>query len=147
MSTPVVLITGALTGIGRAAAFALAREGNRVAVSGRHDDSGQALAAELRGFGGEAEFIRADVRREDDVRSLVDQTVARSARLISRRIASAFSASMRASKVPTSSASSPSVSLGNRLPSGDRADRRRAIVLDGSVSRLARGSAPGHCTA
>ena len=81
MSTPVVLITGALTGIGRAAAFALAREGNRVAVSGRHDDSGQALAAELRGFGGEAEFIRADVRREDDVRSLVDQTVARFGRL------------------------------------------------------------------
>jgi NAD(P)-dependent dehydrogenase (short-subunit alcohol dehydrogenase family) len=81
MSTPVVLITGALTGIGRAAAFALAREGNRIAVSGRHDDSGQALAAELRGFGGEAEFIRADVRREDDVRSLVDQTVARFGRL------------------------------------------------------------------
>src|SRR5580700_3454059 len=81
MSTPVVLITGALTGIGRAAAFAFAREGNRVAVSGRHDDSGQALAAELRGFGGEAEFIRADVRREDDVRSLVDQTIARFGRL------------------------------------------------------------------
>ena len=81
MSTPVVLITGALTGIGRAAAFAFAREGNRVAVSGRHDDSGQALAAELRGFGGEAEFIRADVRCEDDVRNLIDQTVARFGRL------------------------------------------------------------------
>src|ERR1700724_2774259 len=81
MSTPVVLITGAWTGIGRAAVFAFAREGNRVAVSGRHDDTGQALAAELRGFGGEAEFIRADVRREDDVRSLVDQTVARFGRI------------------------------------------------------------------
>ena len=77
MSTPVVLITGALTGIGRAAAFALAREGNRVVVSGRHEEEGQALAAELRGLGGEAEFIRADVRREDDVRNLVDRTVAR----------------------------------------------------------------------
>ena len=81
MSTPVVLITGALTGIGRAAAFALAREGNRVVVSGRHEEVGQALAAELREFGGKAEFIRADVRREDDVRSLVDQTVARFGRL------------------------------------------------------------------
>ena len=81
MSTPVVLITGALTGIGRAAAFAFAREGNRVVVSGRHEDAGQALAAELREFGGKAEFIRADVRREDDVRSLVDQTVARFGRL------------------------------------------------------------------
>jgi NAD(P)-dependent dehydrogenase (short-subunit alcohol dehydrogenase family) len=81
MSNPVVLITGALTGIGRAAAFAFAREGNRVVVSGRHEDVGQALAAELREFGGKAEFIRADVRREDDVRSLVDQTVVRFGRL------------------------------------------------------------------
>jgi NAD(P)-dependent dehydrogenase (short-subunit alcohol dehydrogenase family) len=77
MSTPVVLVTGALTGIGRAAALAFAREGNHVVVSGRHEDAGQALAAELRGLGREAEFIRADVRREDDVRSLVDRTVAR----------------------------------------------------------------------
>src|SRR6266404_5591734 len=81
MSTPVVLITGALTGIGRAAAFAFAREGNRVVVSGRHEDVGQALAAELREFGGKAEFVRADVRRDDDVRGLVDQTVARFGRL------------------------------------------------------------------
>ena len=81
MSPPVVLITGALTGIGRAVAFAFAREGNRVVVSGRHEDVGQALAAELREFGGKAEFIRADVRRDDDVRSLVDQTIARFGRL------------------------------------------------------------------
>ena len=81
MSTPVVLITGALTGIGRAAAFAFAREGNRVVVSGRHEDVGQALAAELREFGGKAEFIRADVRREDDVSSLIDQSVARFGRI------------------------------------------------------------------
>ena len=47
----------------------------------RHEDVGQALAAELREFGGKAEFIRADVRRDDDVRSLVDQTVARFGRL------------------------------------------------------------------
>src|ERR1700745_3076904 len=81
MSTPVVLITGALTGIGRAAAFAFARKGYRVVVSGRHEEVGQGLAAELRGLGGEVEFIRADVRREDDVRNLIDQTVARFGRL------------------------------------------------------------------
>jgi NAD(P)-dependent dehydrogenase (short-subunit alcohol dehydrogenase family) len=75
------LITGALTGIGRAAALAFAREGNRVVVSGRHDDAGEALVRELRELGTEAEFIRADVRHEDDVRDLVDRTVARFGRL------------------------------------------------------------------
>jgi NAD(P)-dependent dehydrogenase (short-subunit alcohol dehydrogenase family) len=75
------LITGALTGIGRAAALAFAREGSRLVVSGRHEEAGQALAIELRALGAEAEFVRADVRREDDVRDLVDQTVARFGRL------------------------------------------------------------------
>jgi NAD(P)-dependent dehydrogenase (short-subunit alcohol dehydrogenase family) len=70
-----------LTGIGRAAALAFAREGNRLVVAGRHEEAGQELASELRTLGVEAEFIRADVRREDDVRSLVDRTVARFGRL------------------------------------------------------------------
>jgi NAD(P)-dependent dehydrogenase (short-subunit alcohol dehydrogenase family) len=81
MSNPVVLITGALTGIGRATAFAFAKEGARVVVSGRRDDAGEALAIELRAIGAEAEFIRADVRHENDVRNLVDMTVARFGRL------------------------------------------------------------------
>jgi NAD(P)-dependent dehydrogenase (short-subunit alcohol dehydrogenase family) len=81
MNTPVVLITGALTGIGRATALAFAKEGASVVVSGRHDDAGQALAAELRNLGAKAEFVQADVRHEDDVRSLVDQTVKRFGRL------------------------------------------------------------------
>jgi NAD(P)-dependent dehydrogenase (short-subunit alcohol dehydrogenase family) len=81
MSAPVVLITGALTGIGRAAATAFARAGNRVVVSGRREDAGEALVSELRTLGAEAEFVRADVRNEDDVRRLVDRTVARFGRL------------------------------------------------------------------
>jgi NAD(P)-dependent dehydrogenase (short-subunit alcohol dehydrogenase family) len=81
MSTPVVLITGGLTGIGRAAALAFAKKGAKVVVAGRRDEAGQALAKELRAFGAEAEFVRADVRKEDDVRALVDQTVARFGRL------------------------------------------------------------------
>jgi NAD(P)-dependent dehydrogenase (short-subunit alcohol dehydrogenase family) len=81
MSTPVVLITGALTGIRRAAAFAFAQEGNRIVVSGRHDDAGETLVRELRALGTEAEFIRADIRHEDDVRDLVDRTVGRFGRL------------------------------------------------------------------
>jgi NAD(P)-dependent dehydrogenase (short-subunit alcohol dehydrogenase family) len=75
------LITGALTGIGRATALALAQEGARVVVSGRRDDAGQALVTELRALGAEAEFVRADVRHEDDVRNLVDKTVERFGRL------------------------------------------------------------------
>ena len=81
MTSPVVLITGALTGIGRATALAFAREGASVVVSGRRDDAGQALVAELRALGAEAQFIRADVRRENDVQNLVDETVARFGRL------------------------------------------------------------------
>ena len=81
MNTPVVLITGALTGIGRATAIAFAMEGARVAVSGRREEAGQALAAELRAMGVQAEFLRADVRFEADVRSLIEQTVARFGRI------------------------------------------------------------------
>jgi NAD(P)-dependent dehydrogenase (short-subunit alcohol dehydrogenase family) len=81
MTRTVVLITGALTGIGRATAFAFAKEGADLVVSGRRDDAGQALAAELRSLGAQAEFIRADVRHENDVQNLVDKTVARFGRL------------------------------------------------------------------
>jgi NAD(P)-dependent dehydrogenase (short-subunit alcohol dehydrogenase family) len=81
MSSPVVLITGALTGIGRAAAMIFAQEGADVVVSGRRDKQGQELAVELQAFGAQAIFVRADVRNEDDVRNLVDQTVKRFGRL------------------------------------------------------------------
>jgi len=81
MSNPVVLITGALTGIGRATALAFAKEGARLVVAGRREDAGQQLMTELRTLGAEALFIRADVRHEDEVRDLVDRTVARFGRL------------------------------------------------------------------
>ena len=81
MTTQVVLITGALTGIGRATALAFARAGARVVISGRKDDEGQKLAAELQKLGTEAEFFRSDVRNEDDVRGLIDKTIARFGRL------------------------------------------------------------------
>ena len=81
MKTPVVLITGALTGIGRATALAFAHDGGRLVISGRRDAEGQKLVAELRQGGVEAAFLRADVRHEGDVRRLVEQTVARFGRL------------------------------------------------------------------
>src|SRR4029434_2097319 len=79
--SPVVLITGALTGIGRATAVAFAREGASIVASGRREAEGKALEAELRSLGTEAAFIRADVRHDDEVRNLVDQTVARFGRI------------------------------------------------------------------
>lgn len=81
MSTPVVLITGALTGIGRATAIAFAKEGARLVVSGRKEAEGKALEAELRRLGTETEFVVADVRHEKDVSNLVDRAVARFGRL------------------------------------------------------------------
>jgi NAD(P)-dependent dehydrogenase (short-subunit alcohol dehydrogenase family) len=81
MSSPVALITGALTGIGRATALAFAKKGARVVISGRRDEQGKKLVAELRKLGAEAEFVRSDVRHEEDVRNLVDKTVERFGRL------------------------------------------------------------------
>src|SRR5437899_13107772 len=81
MNKPVVLITGALTGIGRATALAFAKNGAHVVVSGRREAEGKALEAELRRLGAEAAFIAADVRRDDEVSNLVDKTVARFGRL------------------------------------------------------------------
>jgi NAD(P)-dependent dehydrogenase (short-subunit alcohol dehydrogenase family) len=81
MSSPVVLITGALTGIGRATAFAFAREGARLVVAGRREPEGKKLEKELRELGAEAEFVKSDVRHDDDVRALVDKSVARFGRL------------------------------------------------------------------
>src|ERR1700754_981526 len=78
---PVVLITGALTGIGRATAIAYAQEQARIVVSGRHPDKGEALALELQSKGGDAAFVQADVRFEDQVSNLIDQVVSRFGRL------------------------------------------------------------------
>ena len=77
----VVLITGGLTGIGRAAALAFAREGAMVMVAGRREEASAELVKQLRAFGSEAEFIKADVRKEEDVRTIIDTTVARFGRL------------------------------------------------------------------
>lgn len=76
MSTaPVVLVTGALAGIGRATALAFARKGANIVVSGRSDEAGRAFVTELSGLGVQAEFIRADVREDEEVRHLVEWTI------------------------------------------------------------------------
>jgi NAD(P)-dependent dehydrogenase (short-subunit alcohol dehydrogenase family) len=81
MASAVVLITGALTGIGRATALAFAAEGAKLVVSGRREEAGQALLAELKTLNIEAEFVRADVRIEEDVRWLINRSIERFGRL------------------------------------------------------------------
>jgi NAD(P)-dependent dehydrogenase (short-subunit alcohol dehydrogenase family) len=81
MNNKIVLITGALTGIGRATALAFGRLGAKVIVSGRRKPDGEELAESLRSIGTQAEFIQADVRFEEDVKHLIDATVARFGRL------------------------------------------------------------------
>jgi NAD(P)-dependent dehydrogenase (short-subunit alcohol dehydrogenase family) len=82
MTAPVVLITGALTGIGHATALAYAREGARIVVSGRRQEAGETLAVELRETGAtDALFVRTDVCKEEDVSALVDRAVERFGRL------------------------------------------------------------------
>ena len=81
MAESVALITGALTGIGRSTAVIFAQQGAHVVVSGRREKEGQDLAAELKALGAKAEFIRADVRSDDDVRNLIDQTIKHFGRL------------------------------------------------------------------
>jgi NAD(P)-dependent dehydrogenase (short-subunit alcohol dehydrogenase family) len=81
MSTPVVLITGALSGIGKAAALAFAAEGARLVLAGRRDNEGQALARALGETGVEVTYIRTDVRHDDEVRRLVERAVERFGRI------------------------------------------------------------------
>jgi len=77
----VVLITGATSGIGRAAAIQFAAEGGKVAFCGRREALGRTLESEIRAARGEAIYIRADVRIEKDVREFVERAVARYGRL------------------------------------------------------------------
>jgi len=72
----VALITGAGSGIGRAAAIRFAEEGARVVVVDWNPQGGEETAATIRARGGEATFVRADVSRDDDVRRAVNAAIA-----------------------------------------------------------------------
>jgi NAD(P)-dependent dehydrogenase (short-subunit alcohol dehydrogenase family) len=68
-------VTGATSGIGRAAALLYGKHGAKVVVSGRRTEEGEAVAQEIRANGGEATFIRADVSKAEDVKNLIDITL------------------------------------------------------------------------
>lgn len=71
----VIAITGATSGIGRAAALAFAAEGGKVAFCGRRTELGAEVEREIKQAGGEALYVRADVMVENDVKAFIDKTV------------------------------------------------------------------------
>lgn len=72
-----VVITGASSGMGKAAALAFAREGARLVLSARREDEGAGVAHAARALGAEAVFLRADVTVEDDIRRVIGEAVTR----------------------------------------------------------------------
>jgi NAD(P)-dependent dehydrogenase (short-subunit alcohol dehydrogenase family) len=75
------LVTGATSGIGRATAELFAKEGASVTVVGRDEGRGRSVVEGIERGGGRARFVRADVRRADDCRRAVDETVSAFGRL------------------------------------------------------------------
>jgi NAD(P)-dependent dehydrogenase (short-subunit alcohol dehydrogenase family) len=73
----VILLSGALTAIGRATAVAFARPGVQLIISCRWQDEGEVMADRLRELGADVEHFPADIRQEEDVRGLVEFTVDR----------------------------------------------------------------------
>jgi NAD(P)-dependent dehydrogenase (short-subunit alcohol dehydrogenase family) len=75
LANKVALITGGTSGIGEATAMLFSREGAAVALTGRSEERGRKVAAEIEKNGGKAIFILTDVRLVGDCRRAVDETV------------------------------------------------------------------------
>ena len=77
----VALVTGASSGIGEATALSLAEQGAAVALAARRGDRLEALAAKIRGSGGSALVLTADITDEQHAREVVERTVGELGRL------------------------------------------------------------------
>src|SRR3546814_18974546 len=69
------IVTGAGSGIGRATALRFAKEGAHVLLAGRRQSTVAQVAAEIRGFGGNAVALEVDVGIEEQIRDIIDETL------------------------------------------------------------------------
>jgi NAD(P)-dependent dehydrogenase (short-subunit alcohol dehydrogenase family) len=76
LENKVAVVTGGTSGIGKAAALALAKAGANVVVAGRRENEGNEVVKTIEKGGGKALFVKTDVTREADVKTLVDKAVA-----------------------------------------------------------------------
>ena len=76
-----LIITGAGSGIGAATARLAGQRGLRVTIADVNEAGGEAVAAEIRASGGDAQFVRTDIAVEADVENLVERAVERYGRL------------------------------------------------------------------
>jgi NAD(P)-dependent dehydrogenase (short-subunit alcohol dehydrogenase family) len=77
----VALVTGGTSGIGKTTAIEFARAGASVVLTGRREKEGAQVVDEIKKFGGDAAFVRADVAKDADVKAMVDFTVGKYGRL------------------------------------------------------------------
>jgi len=75
LENKVALVTGGTSGIGECTAILFAKEGAKVAISGRNEKRGQAIAERIVNDGGKAIFVHSDVRKSDDCRHAVEETL------------------------------------------------------------------------
>jgi short-subunit dehydrogenase len=73
----IAIVTGASSGIGRATALALAKQGARLALGARNLDALEEVSGEIQALGGEALVLQTDVTCEDQVQRLVEATLER----------------------------------------------------------------------
>jgi NAD(P)-dependent dehydrogenase (short-subunit alcohol dehydrogenase family) len=75
LENKIAIITGAGSGIGKAAADLFAREGAKVVVSDISEKNGNSTVEEIKSSGGEAFFVKADAAKPEDHQALVEQTI------------------------------------------------------------------------
>jgi NAD(P)-dependent dehydrogenase (short-subunit alcohol dehydrogenase family) len=80
-SGKVAVVTGGTSGIGKAAAIALAQAGANVVVAGRRQAEGEETIRQIQAIGGDGFFVATDVSKEADVQALIEKTMARYGRL------------------------------------------------------------------